>query len=267
MVSASERVVRALLMIWALACQPALAETATVAVATNFAGATGLLVADFEASQAHRLVIVTGSSGKLYAQVIHGAPFHALLSADQERPQRLIDDGRAQANSRFTYALGTLVLWSADATLLAQGGRDVLSAGRSRRLAIANPDLAPYGRAALQALRALGSYETWKGKLVIAENVGQAHAMVATGNAELGFVALSSLVAPNSRFKGSRWVVPEHCYDPVRQDAVLLDEENLAARAFLRYLRGPRAREIIARYGYSLPPGDPVITRGAPGKR
>jgi molybdate transport system substrate-binding protein len=251
--------VRAAWVLLALACSSqATAGTAIVAVATNFSEAMEALQHQFESASGHGLRVVAGSSGKLYAQVTQGAPFDVLLSADQERPRQLVSRGLAESGSQFTYAVGRLVLWSANPDLLVRDGPSVLRAGGFRRLAMANPELAPYGRAALETLRALGVYGQLRDKLVFGENIGRTHAMAATGNADLGFVALSYLLSPRNQRQGSRWLVPDRYHAPVRQDAVLLDADNEAAGDFFRYLRGAAARQIIRRHGYrleSLPSG------------
>jgi len=228
------------------------ADGAVVAVATNFATAAEHLEREFEAGQ-DRLTLVAGSTGKLYAQIVHGAPFDVLLSADQERPAALVSRGRISVEQTFTYAVGRLVLWSADPQLLQVDPRGVLGAGRFRRLALANPELAPYGRAALQTLRSLGYDEALQKKLVYGENVGQAHALVATGNAELGFVAHANVIAER---RGSRWAVPAALHAPVLQDAVLLNAASAEAVAFFDFLRSAPARRVIARFGYGLPESD-----------
>lgn len=233
-----------------VALEAASADEALVAVATNFSEVAEQLRRDFERASTHRLTLVSGSSGKLYAQIIQGAPFAVLLSADQQRPEQLVRQGMAREGSQFTYAVGRLVLWSADADLLAENPVSVLRSARFRKLAVANPELAPYGRAAIQALQTLGLHQGLQRKLVVGENIGQTHAMVATGNAELGFVALSYLNSPHNQINGSRWVVPRRYHTPVRQDAVLLDVENGAAHDFVEYLRGDDARRIIEGYGY-----------------
>lgn len=228
------------------------AETALVAVAANFSDAMAQLEPAFEAESGHALTVTTGSTGKLYAQIVHGAPFDVLLAADRARPAKLEAEGHAVAGSRFTYAVGRLVLWSPDPARVAPGGIVALEEGAFRALAIANPDLAPYGQAARETLAALGLEDALRNRIVMGENVGQAFALVATGNAELGFVALSSLRHARTNRAGSRWDVPADLHAPIRQDAVLLvrARENPTARAFLKFLRSDAARATIARLGY-----------------
>jgi len=234
---------------------PVHAGEALVAVAANFAEVVERLEVGFEEQSAHDLTLVIGSTGKLYAQIIHGAPFDVLLAADQERPERLEAESRAVKSSRFTYAIGRLTLWSADPTRVRMDGAETLRAADFRALALANPDLAPYGVAARETLEALGLSERLKDKIVMGEDIGQTHAMVATANAELGFLALSSVSSPRNEQPGSRWDVPQNLYRPIRQDAVLLSRasDNAAARAFLEFLRSSKAREIIERFGYGVP--------------
>ncbi len=229
------------------------AAEAVVAVAANFAGVMERLEADFEAETGHRLAVTPGSTGKLYAQIRHGAPFDAFLAANQQHPARLEQAGHAVEGSRFTYAVGRLTLWSRDPQRISGDGAATLRAGDFRRLAMANPELAPYGAAALETLKALGLHETLRDRIVRGENVGQAHALVATGNAELGFVALSYVVGAHGRARGSRWDVPPQLYEPIRQDAVLLrrGERNAAARDFLAYLRRPDVQALMVDYGYA----------------
>jgi molybdate transport system substrate-binding protein len=227
------------------------ADQALVAVAANFADALDGIAVPFEAETGHHLQVTIGSTGKLYAQIVAGAPFDVLLAADQERPARLEADGLTVPGSRFTYAMGALALWSADAHRIGTDGAAVLRAGSFRRLAIANPALAPYGAAAREALLELGLWEALAGRIVMGENIGQTHAMVATGNAELGLVALSQLAT--RAVTGSHWVVPHNLYRPIRQDAVLLSRaaDNAAARALLEFLRRPSVRETIRKLGYA----------------
>lgn len=234
----------------------AVADHAVIAVAANFAEVTKALAGEFESDSGHDLDVVVGSTGMLYAQIRSGAPFDVLLAADQRRPARLEAQGRIVASSRFTYAIGRLALWSPDADRITDDGTRTLETGRFRKLAMANPDLAPYGLAAKQTLQHLGVYENIAPKIVLGANIGQTQVMVATGNAELGFVALSHLESRRNRQVGSRWVVPAEMHDPIRQDAVLLERaaDNEAAIAFLDYLQSQHGWSIIERFGYAAAP-------------
>ena len=233
-----------------IACAPACADEVRVAVAANFAPVLAQLAAPFTEASGHHLRVSSGSSGKLYAQISHGAPFDVLLSADAERPRRLEADGQVVAGSRFTYARGRLVLWSAKPGVVDNRG-EVLRRGTFRRLAIANPRIAPYGAAAQDVLEGLRLWHAVQGRLVQGEDIGQTFQFVYTGNAELGFVAWSQIKARGE--SGSFWLVPEALHRPIEQQAVLLTgaADNAAARAFLEFLCGPRAREIIAAAGYA----------------
>lgn len=238
-----------------LAAGGAFAGETTVAVAANAAEVVETLAADFERQTGHRVTVTVGSTGKLYAQILHGAPFDLFLAADQERPRLLVEQGLAVEGSRRTYAIGRLVLWSPDAAMAI--GEDLLKGGSFRRLAIANPDLAPYGAAARETLRELGLWESLRRKIVLGENVGQAFAMAASGNAELGFVSLSSVLSPRHGREGSYWEIPEHLHMPIRQDAVLLSraEGNAAARAFHGFLVSPVALKTIESFGLVVAQG------------
>jgi len=194
--------------------------------------------------------MIPGSTGKLYAQIVNGAPFDVFLAADVERPARLEADGRAVPGCRFTYALGRLALWSRDATRVDDAG-EVLRSAEFNRLAIANPRLAPYGRAAREALLALGLWEALQPRLVLGENIAQTHVFVYTGNADLGFVAWSQILAGGAG--GSHWLVPAALHEPVEQQAVAL-RDNGPVRAFVDFLRSPDARQIIREFGYDTPP-------------
>lgn len=233
---------------------PAAAGEAVVAVAANFAEVAERLAKDFERESGHKLIFVAGSTGKLYAQIANGAPFDAFLSADQATPERLEKEGLAVAGSRFTYATGRLTLWSSEPGRIGSDGAATLREGKLRLLAIANPDLAPYGSAAKQTLGKLGLWERFKDRIVMGETIGQAHALVASGNADLGFVALSYVLSPRNEIKGSRWDVPSDLYAPLHQDAVLLARAagNPAARGFLGFLRGEKTRAVIRTYGYGV---------------
>jgi len=230
----------------------AVAEDALVAVATNFAEVMETLAPTFEAATGHRLRVSSGSTGKLYAQIMNGAPFDVLLAADQRRAELLEASAQGVPGSRFSYAVGRLTLWSADAGRIGPDGAAALTHGNFKHLAMANPKLAPYGLAAQQTLASLGLWDALQGRIVQGENIGQVFSLVATGNAELGFVALSAVLTPRNRRPGSRWDVPVDLYRPIRQDAVLLmhGADNAAARAFLVYLKSVETRKVIAAYGY-----------------
>lgn len=230
---------------------PAAAEDAQVAVAANFAGPLRALAAAFEKETGHHLLLSPGSTGKFYAQIRNGAPYEVLLSADDETPRRLEEERHTVPGSRFTYALGRLVLWSAaPGTVDGQGA--VLKGTTFRKLAMANPKLAPYGAAAQEVMARLGVWQALQPRLVLGENIAQTHQFVASGNAELGFVALSQVAG---EAQGSRWLVPATLHAPLRQDAVLLNKgrNNRASRAFLDYLRTPAAQAQIEAFGYELP--------------
>lgn len=236
-----------------LAWVPARAGEVSLAVAANFTAPAKDIVARFEPEAGCTVDLSFGSSGQLYAQITQGAPFDILLSADAERPKIAEAEGLALPGTRFTYAIGKLVLWSADPGMVDRQG-DVLRHGAFARLAIVNPDVGPYGMAAIEALKALGLYDQIAPKIVKGQTVAQAHQFIASGNAELGFVALSQLSGEDS---GSRWVVPGALYSPIRQDAVLLKAggQNGFAKAFLVFLKSQQAAKIIQRYGYDAVPG------------
>lgn len=223
------------------------AEEVQVAAAANFAVAAQEIGALFATATGHTARFSFGSSGQLYAQIVQGAPFDVFLAADRRYPQRLVNAGHAVAGSGFTYAAGRLVLFSAGAVRV--DGRATLARGDFTRLAIANPQLAPYGAAAGEVLAALGLAERLRPKLVYGNNVAQTYQFVSTGAAELGFVALAQVIGHE---RGSRWLVPRELHSAIAQDAVLLQRGagNAAARAFLEFLRGPAAAGVKARYGY-----------------
>lgn len=240
---------------WTLATvSSACAAETLVAVAANFAEVAEELKPVFEQRSGHRIQTTTGSTGKLYAQITEGAPFQILLSADAQTPERLEREGAGIAGSRFTYAIGRLALWSSDPNRVGADGRAALAAATVRHIAIANPELAPYGAAAREALQKLGLWDSLKNKIVMGQNIGQTHSMVATGNAQLGFVALSAVLSPRAPMQGSRWDVPQELFTPIRQDAVLLRAArgNEAARAFLQFLKSAEARHVIDQFGYGV---------------
>lgn len=230
----------------------ALAGEVHVAVAANFTEPAKEIAAAFREKTGHDAVLSFGATGQLYAQITQDAPFGVFLSADAERPQQAIDEGLAEKGSRFTYAVGRLVLWSRDASRKAS--EDALREGDFQKLAIANPQAAPYGAAAVEVLRSLGVLAAVESRLVQGNNIIQTFQFVDTGNAEFGFVAAAQLAG---RSDGSRWLVPGHLHRPIRQDAVLLRKAagNEAAAAFVVFLKGPEARAIIERYGYGTGDG------------
>ena len=241
----------ALVAAWLLCAATAHADEVTVAVAANFAGPLARIAAGFTAATGHTLKTSAGPTGKFYSQIIHGAPFDVLLAADDETPRRLIAEGHAVAGSNFTYALGVLVLWSAQPGLVDDQGA-VLASGSFSKLAVANPKLAPYGAAAMQVIAARGLTEAITPKLVTGESIAQTYQFAFTGNAELGFVALSQVAVPGKPLSGSSWRVPSNLHSEIRQDAVLLKpgEKNAAAAALLAYLKTPAAKAVMQAYGY-----------------
>ena len=238
-----------------LFCLPltALADDVQVAVAANFTAPMQKIAAAFARDTGHRAVLAFGATGKFYAQIRNGAPFDVLLSADDSTPARLEREQFAVPGSRFTYAIGTLVLWSPRQGYVDAEGR-VLADGTFRHLAIANPKTAPYGAAALAALERLGLREQLQRRFVQGENIAQTHQFVASGNAELGFIALSQVIGDGQVASGSGWVVPADYHQPIRQDAQLLRRarDNPAALALLDYLKGDTARAVIREYGYQV---------------
>jgi molybdate transport system substrate-binding protein len=224
-----------------------------VAVAANFAGPMEKLAAQFQKDTGHKAVVASGATGKFYAQIRNGAPFEVLLSADDETPARLEAEGQAVAKSRFTYAIGRLVLWSAKANYVDATGA-VLKTGDFTHLAIANPKTAPYGAAAVAVIDKLGLTARLQPRLVQGENIAQAFQFASTGNAELGFVAQAQVWRDGKFTAGSGWIVPATMHAPIRQDAALLTRgaKNPAAQALLDYLRSDKAKALIRAYGYEV---------------
>jgi molybdate transport system substrate-binding protein len=221
-----------------------------VAVASNFAGPATELAEQFEQHTAHKLRLSFGSTGKHYAQIKYGAPFDIFFAADESRPQRLEREGLAVTGTRFTYAVGKLVLWSPRTGYVDNAGK-VLERADFRFLAIANPRFAPYGIAAREVLKSRGLWNTLQGKLVQGENIAQTYQFVSSGNAQLGFVAYAQLISRNETKHGSIWNIPPELYTPIRQQAVLL-HDSVAARGFLNYLRGEKGMAIIKAHGYDV---------------
>ncbi|NIA56222.1 molybdate ABC transporter substrate-binding protein [Massilia sp. TW-1] len=229
------------------------ANDVQVAVAANFTAPMQKIAAAFERDTGHKAVLAFGATGQFYAQIVNGAPFEVLLAADDETPAKLEVEHRTVPGTRFTYATGKLVLWSAqDGYVDGQG--QVLKTGDFAHLAIANPKTAPYGAAAVETLHKLRVYERVQGRLVQGENISQAYQFVGTGNAPLGFVALSQVYRDGKFTSGSGWIVPDNLHAPIRQDAVILAKgaTNPAAKALEDYLKSDKAKDIIRSYGYAL---------------
>ena len=248
--SKHKKIVIVILLAWLLGLSSAFGEQVRIASAANFTAPMRELAGSFERQTGHKTQVSFASSGKLYAQIAHGAPYDVFFSADQDKPHRLIDNQLAQSDSQFTYAVGVLALWSNEAThnLSAK-----LAHAELHRIALANPKLAPFGAAAIEVLEALHVDTLTKPMLVKGDNVSQAYQFVHSGNANAGFVALSQIKAqPNIR--GSVWIVPAHLHSPIFQDAVVLNNgiDNPAAYSFIRFVKTPAARTIIQKYGYSF---------------
>ena len=239
--------------VWTCLAANAWAGEAQVAVAANFAAPMQKIAQAFEQDTGHKLRVSVGSTGGFYAQIKNGAPFEVLLAADDETPLKIEQEGLAVKGSRFTYATGRLVLWSKQAGVV-DDKAEVLLQQRFERLAIANPKLAPYGLAAAEVLSKAGLWQSVQPKLVMGDNIGQTYQFVATGNAPLGFVALSQVWADGKLVQGSGWLVPAHLHNPIRQDAVCLLKglDNEAAKALLNYLRSDKAKAVIRAHGYEL---------------
>ncbi|WP_456379212.1 molybdate ABC transporter substrate-binding protein [Thiolapillus sp.] len=227
------------------------ADEIRVAVASNFAHTLKAVASNFETASGHQVKISIGSTGKHYAQIHHGAPFDAFFAADSKRPALLEAKGAALPGSRFTYALGKLVLWSPKAGYVDAQGK-VLETGDFQHLAIANPRLAPYGRAAQEVLQKRGLWETLKGRAVRGENIAQTFQFVKSGNAGLGFVAWSQIKRPGQAVSGSWWEIPANLYAPIEQQAVLLNDSR-AAQEFVRFVQNEESRQLIRSFGYDLP--------------
>lgn len=234
--------------------QVAQAGEVRVAVAANFTAPMQEIVPLFEKATGHKVSISFGSTGKFYAQIKQGAPYDAFIAADTKTPKKLDADGLTVNGSRFVYALGTLVLWSAQPGVVDSQGA-VLRKGDFNKLSIGDPKLAVYGTAAQETLEGLGLWKALRPKLVKGDNITQAYQFVATGNAELGFIALSQITKGGKVTGGSWWIVPSHYYRPIEQSAVMLSgaKDAEASKAFLAFLKGPQAASVIRSYGYELP--------------
>ena len=225
-----------------------------VAVAANFTGPMQQIAAEFVKDTGHKAILSFGGTGKFYAQIVNGAPFEVLLAADDTTPAKLEKEGHAVPGSRFTYAVGKLVLWSALPDLVDAKG-EVLKTGSFKHLALANPKTAPYGAAAVETMSKLGLLADLQARFVQGENISQTQQFISTGNAELGFVALSQVYKDGKISSGSAWLVPAYLHEPIRQDVVLLakGKDKPAAGALLAYLKGDKARAVIKTFGYELP--------------
>ena len=248
----SELVSGVLLAFFLLHVSDALAKELRIAVASNFLLPLKALSKNFKESTGHKVVVISGSTGKLYAQIKQGAPFDILLAADSIRPELLEKEGIGVPGSRFTYAVGRLVLWSKDSKLPLKNDLQVLNHNNFRYLAIANPKTAPYGKAAEQVLRKKGFWEQIQNRLVRGENISQTFQFVMTGNADIGFIALSQL--RKNQGLGFSWIVPQEWHDPIQQQCILLKraKTNKAAQQFLNFIKSNRIQKQIESYGYSL---------------
>jgi molybdate transport system substrate-binding protein len=235
----------------ALAGASATAGELRVAVASNFTTPVQAIAAEFKAQTEHEIMLIPGSTGKLYAQINNGLPIDIFLAADAGHPARLEDDGLIVAGSRFTYAIGQLVLWSPKPGYISANGSR-LTQGGYNHLAIANPQLAPYGKAAQEVLESMGLWALLYKQIVRGENVSQTYLFIDSGNAELGFISLGQITKPGQPLPGSLWIVPQQLYSPIEQQAVLI-ESSIAAEAFIAFLKSNTARTIISSHGFAVP--------------
>lgn len=235
-----------------MAVTPAFADQVLVAVAANFTPPFREIAQEFEQATGHQVRVVSGASGAFYAQIKNGAPFDVFFSADRERPKLLEDEGLGVKDARFTYAVGRLVLWSPNPDLIK--GDEALRLKHYKRLAMANPKTSPYGVAAMHAMQKLGLWDSAKPYLVMGESLGQTMGFIESGNAQLGFVALSQVLDPKLTGTGSRWDVPVDAHEPITQDVILLvkGKDNPAAKSLMEFTAGAHAKKIIERYGYVL---------------
>jgi molybdate transport system substrate-binding protein len=228
------------------------ADEVTVAVAANFTAPMNRIAAAFAQDTGHKAVLSFGSTGKFYAQIKNGAPFHILLAADQETPAKLEQENQTLAGSRFTYAIGRLVLWSKQPGLVDEAG-EVLRKGSFAKIAIADPKLAPYGAAAVEVMDKMGVRQALQPRIVQGENISMTYQWTSTGNTALGFVALSQVMVDGKIAEGSAWIIPPSLHAPIRQDAVALNngKDKPAVEAFIAYLKSDKVRAIIRSFGYA----------------
>ncbi len=233
-----------------LCCSIAEAVEIKVAVAANFLIPLQAITKEYESISKDKIIITSGSSGKFFAQIKNGAPFDIFFSADQTYPKKLIYLKLADVQSSFTYATGALVLWSADPKLV-DSHANVLKKNQFKHIAIANPELAPYGKAAVEALKKLNVYDELKPKFVMGESINQAHQFISTGNAELGFVALSTV---KEQINGSQWLVPQELYSPIHQDAVMISssKNKIASQTFIDFMKEKKTKIMIEKFGYTI---------------
>ncbi len=248
------RIILVSICLWGVVPSKLMAGEVLVAVATNFLKPMKELAAKFHEQTGHQAILSAGSSGKLFAQIQHGAPFELFLSADSLRPKLLEERGQGIKDSRFVYAIGRLVLWSRDRTMLKKPFPPNLHAMSFRHIALANPKTAPYGAAAKEVLQKLQVWDSVSGRIVQGENVGQALQYIASGNAELGFVAFSQVLQLKAHDQGSWWEVPAHLHAPIAQSAILLQagHTNPAAKSLLSFLHSVEGRELIQKFGYQV---------------
>jgi len=230
------------------------ADEIQAAVATNFYSPFKAVVKQFEKKTSHKVIIIAGSTGKLYAQIVNGAPFDIFLSADSHRPKLLMQEGRAVSGTQYSYAFGKITLWSPIPNLISESIKSTLLKNKFSHIAIANPITAPYGKAALQTLEKIDQWDRLKPHVVQGENIGQTFQFVFSENAELGFVALSQVLDPKNNKKGKRVEIPSDYYDPIKQDIVILTrgKNNNGAMSLWQFLKGDQAKRIIKKYGYEL---------------
>lgn len=228
-----------------------LADEIRIATASNFSLTLKEVIKLFEQQSDHNVILISGSTGKLYAQIKNGAPFDAFFSADSQRAELLENEEFAIKGSRFTYAMGKIILWSPQHDFI-KNNEEILSTGNFRHLAIANPKLAPYGKAAQEVLKNFGLFNTLTTRMVRGENIGQTYQFVKSGNAELGFIALSQVKKPQQSIPGSFWIVPQSLYQPIKQQAVLLKNKK-SVRQFLEFIKSQQSLDIIKSFGYAIP--------------